>query len=162
MTICRTLSAVTFILLTGNTVAQDLDQSSRFDLDTLQDEGVIVTFDNGFIPTNLDSMVKLSDLVVKGRYGKLLSHGPFYGYGSSKEAVMEQYELTDEADLKFYSLPMSEYEIVVDEVLHGTLPKGPVIYRIYESDPTDRRVTSPLSSGYFSLDCNLMIRPTVL
>lgn len=151
MNVLKLTAMASVVFLSGNSIAQVEDKSAKFNLDSLQEDGMILTIDSGFIPTSLESMVKLSDLVVKGRYGKLISHGPFYGYGSTKESTKEKYGITDESDLKFYSFPMSEYEIVVDEVLHGKLPKGPVIYRTYEDNPEDDRFVSKVPQRIFFL-----------
>jgi hypothetical protein len=129
MHISKAFAFLAFLLTISHSNAQTETEPDKFDLENLQDQGVIITIDSGFIPTNLESMVNFSDLIVKGRFGKLLSHGPFYGYDSSRESAIEKYGITDESELKYYSMPMSEYEIIVDDVFHGTLPDGPIVYR---------------------------------
>jgi hypothetical protein len=151
MHISKAFAFLAFLLTISFSNAQTETEPDKFDLENLQDQGVIITIDSGFIPTNLESMVNFSDLIVKGRFGKLLSHGPFYGYGSSRESAIEKYGITDESELKYYSVPVSEYEIIVDDVFHGTLPDGQIVYRAYEDNPSDDRFTSHSTQRIFFL-----------
>ena len=33
----------------------------------------------GWYPQDLDTLIRSSDIIVKGKFGRVLSHGPFWG-----------------------------------------------------------------------------------
>lgn len=90
--------------------------------------------EEGFTPRNFEELVGASTIIVKGTYGRLISHQKFYGYGNSEESFQEKYKLTD-SQMANFGLPMSEYEIRITETLKGENLEEGVIYRVYESSP---------------------------
>lgn len=103
---------------------------------------------SGNFPSSWTEMVRASQIIVKGRFGKLLSDGPFYGYDEKdgSEIPLEQYaerrNITEEYARARSGLPMVEYEILVDEVIKADLAGtnfdklgDKLVFRAYISAP---------------------------
>ncbi|MDP2347258.1 MAG: hypothetical protein Q8N34_05995 [Gammaproteobacteria bacterium] len=87
----------------------------------------------GYSPKTLESLIGTSAIIVKGRFGKFVKSELFYGFGNSREAMIRIYGYSEqEADE--IGLPVSDYEILVDEVLLGdpALKGSTILYRLSE------------------------------
>lgn len=103
-------------------------------------ERLEVRMEEGFFPKDFESLIGFSAVIVKGKYGKLLSHGPFWGYvdghDDTRESFHEKRNLPDVVEHE-YSVPLSEYEILIDEVLLGDVEEGVLVYRTMEGFPSE-------------------------
>ncbi|MDP1548419.1 MAG: hypothetical protein Q8L87_20600 [Anaerolineales bacterium] len=107
----------------------------------------------GWYPQDVDTLINSSTIIVKGRFGRLLSHEIWFGYSDTRESV--QLRLGDDADLvDDYGVPSSQYEIIIDEVLLGDIEGDTVVYRLLESNPRDRRYTNESDEKLFFLTRN--------
>jgi len=100
----------------------------------------------GYIPKSLESLVGSSTIIVKGRFGNLLENRYFFGYVEGRDDTLEEFmERHDFTATEAYNwdIPMSEYEIIIDEVLKGDLESEIVVLRKYEAPPIDRTFTHP-------------------
>lgn len=144
----KAFSIVTSILLTifQPSFAQPLkvtDLYKKAELDT----------HTGWIPRDVETLVNSPDIIVKGRFGRLLSHELWWGYSETRESMQKR--LGDDAHLvDKLGLPSSLYEIIIDEVLFGDIKESKVVYRLLESDPDDRRYTSESDEKMFFLTLN--------
>lgn len=95
-----------------------------------------------YTPQSMDSLVGSSTLIVKGSYGKFLGSSPFYGYSEDGEDItMEEFSRRSGYPLEeahLWAVPVSEYEVHVDEVWMGETEERTIILRKYESPDTDR------------------------
>ena len=100
----------------------------------------------GFVPTSLDSLVGSSTIIVKGKFGEVIKNNLFFGYVDGKddtlEAFMERHKFSRD-DAENWAIPMTEYEIIVDEVLLGEVQNEKIVFRKYEGTPLDRALTHP-------------------
>src|SRR5690606_23216718 len=94
----------------------------------------------GFVPNNVATLVRTSDIIIKGHYGRLLSHGPFWGYGETRESMEQRPNARPELVEKI-ARPLSEYQIDVVEVLKGPISSEGVVFHVIEYDVTDKRFT---------------------
>ncbi len=92
--------------------------------------------ENGWIPESIETMVSTSHIIVKGRFGNLISNQPFWGYGESRESFIEKLNISDE-EADRMAIPLSEYEIVIDEVVFGDIKSDKIVYRVFESYPSE-------------------------
>lgn len=107
----------------------------------------------GWLPHDVDTLINSSSIIVKGRFGRLLSHEAWFGYSDTRESMQKR--LGDETDrVDDFGLPSSQYEIIVDEVLLGDIEGGAVVYRLLESDPGNRRYTNESDEKLFFLTLN--------
>ena len=107
----------------------------------------------GWIPQDVETLVSSPDVIFKGRFGKLLSHEPWWGYEETRESMQKR--LGDDAHLvDTLGLPSSLYEIVVDEILAGDIEGASIVYRMLESTPGDRRYTNESDEKLFFLTRN--------
>ena len=107
--------------------------------------------EKGITPRNFEDMVGTSAIIVKGRFGKLLSHQKFWGYSDTRESFQQRTNLPDK-DVDQFGLPRSEYEIIIDEVLLGDIDSDQIVFRTLESDPSDRRLTGESVERLFFLN----------
>jgi len=149
----KSVAAVLSLFLALHALSVEAQKLSRAEL---VERGEIMPH-RGYVPKSLESLVRSSDIIVKGRFGDYLSNRPFYGYTEegedSLESFMENHDL-DAADAFNWSIPLSEYEIVVDDVLKGELDANRIIFRKFESKPTDRSLTHPDVERIFFLVIN--------
>lgn len=107
----------------------------------------------GWIPRDVETLVNSPDIIVKGRFGRLLSHELWWGYSETRESMEER--LGDDAHLvNKLGLPSSLYEIIIDDVLVGDIEESTIVYRLLESNPDDRRYTSESDDKMFFLTLN--------
>ena len=107
----------------------------------------------GWTPYDVEALIDPPDIIVKGRFGRLLSHELWWGYSDTRESIQER--LGDDAHLvDRVGLPSSLYEIIIDEVLVGDIEGGTVVFRLLESDPGDRRYTNESDEKLFFLTLN--------
>ena len=100
--------------------------------------------ENGMYVTSVENLVHASDVIVKGRYGKLIKSELFYGYDNTRENLSKQFGITDEAELDMMGMPMSEYEVHIDEILKGgerLENVGLLRLRIYEDPQAHKNPT---------------------
>ncbi len=123
----------------------------------LQERGEM-TLHGGYMPKSLESLVGVAALIVKGRFGEHLNHRWYWGYSTeagrdrTPEEAAAIFDVTvDELYNDRHGLPMSEYEIFVDEVLYGELQDSRIIFREYEAAPSDRSLTNPATERLFFL-----------
>ena len=107
----------------------------------------------GVIPKSVESLVSTSDIIVKGRYGRLISHGPFWGYNETRESVERRPNARPELVDKL-AIPLSEYQIEVEEVLKGPLTTKEILLHVIESDIGDKRFTDETVERLFFLTLN--------
>src|SRR5690606_18774421 len=107
----------------------------------------------GFVPNNVATLVRTSDIIIKGHYGRLLSHGPFWGYGETRESMEQRPNARPELVEKI-ARPLSEYQIDVVEVLKGPISSEGVVFHVIESDVTDKRFTDETVERLFFLTLN--------
>ena len=112
-----------------------------------------ISIDTGFVPKSFKDMVETSSVIVKGRFGKRLSHQKFWGYGTTRGIVQNKYNLSDR-DTDEFGLPLSEYEILIDEVLLGNIEGNKIVYRTYEDDPSNELLTAESVDRLFFLTLN--------
>ena len=102
----------------------------------------------GDFPSGWEEMVRASQIIIKGKFGKLLSHGQFYGYDEEdgSEVSIETYaarrNISVEHARRRSGLPLVEYEILVDEVVKSDLTEtgydtlgDKLVFRAYISAP---------------------------
>lgn len=107
----------------------------------------------GMRPVDLESLVGSASHIVKGRFGSLISHGPFWGYGESRESIRRR--LGDREELiDRVAVPLSEYEIIVDEVLLGPLKETTLRFHSFESDPKNSAYADQETERLFFLVLN--------
>ncbi|MEY4640110.1 MAG: hypothetical protein RLZZ227_104 [Pseudomonadota bacterium] len=107
-----------------------LTQSVRTDMRPL--EGM------GRVPESTFELVASSDLVVRGRWGKLLQSQNFLGYGTNPEEFQSEHRLTDR-QLQQAGLPANDHEILIDEVLMGEVRGKTIVLRTLESPGAEKR-----------------------
>lgn len=113
-------------------------------------------------PNSLATMVRVSTVIVKGRFGRLLSHGPFWGYGETRESMERRVGSRPELIDKL-ALPLSEYEIEIEEVLMGKVEGDTLVLHVLETNPGDKRFTDETVERLFFLvrnsDDTTYVRP---
>lgn len=107
----------------------------------------------GWIPYDVETLINSPDIIVKGRFGRLLNHEIWFGYSDTRETIQKRLG-DDAARVDEYGLPSSEYEIIIDEVLLGDIEGGTVVYRLLESNPNNRRYTNESDEKLFFLTLN--------
>ncbi|MBL4571520.1 MAG: hypothetical protein JKY93_03035 [Gammaproteobacteria bacterium] len=105
---------------------------------------------DGYIPKSMESLVGTSSVIIKGRFGNFLSNDLSFGYADTRESLKKAHALTD-AELDRIGVPISRYEIIVDEVLLGRVDESTVVYTLLELPPTDRSFTHPAVTRLFFL-----------
>ena len=107
----------------------------------------------GWIPPDVETLISSPDIIVKGKFGRLLSHELWWGYSDTRESMQER--LGENAHLvDIFGLPSSLYGVIIEEVLVGDIEVGTVVYRLLESDPGDRRYTRESDEKLFFLTLN--------
>ena len=104
----------------------------------------------GYLPKSMESLVGTPTIIVRGRFGDYISNTLSYGYGETRESFIESRRVS-EKDADRFAIPMSDYEIIVDEVLLGEVNNDVIIYRIIENEPIDREFTDPSVERIFFL-----------
>src|SRR5690606_25249858 len=95
-------------------------------------------FEEGFFARDIESLVNSSDIILFGYYGEFLENFRFYGYDRNRDEIERRLGTTEESVILAMSIPVSDYSIVVDEVLMGEeLIPDELILRIFE--PEDNR-----------------------
>lgn len=109
----------------------------------------------GYSPKTLESLVGTSAIIVKGRFSKLIKNELFYGFGNTRESMIRIYGFT-EAEADAFGMPMSDYEVIIDEILLGDMSlKGKsIIYKLSEQRLSSERFTDPSISRLFFLARN--------
>jgi len=150
MKLLLSLTFLTSQLFTPALDAQALDPAA------LMQRGVI-GLDGGFWPDSFSTLVGSSSIIVKGRYGELLSNRMYWGYDEnsetglvSRKSFKERYGFTDE-ETDLWARPISDYEIIVDVVLLGDIQSSTIIYRTLETSPNNRQFTDPNVDRLFFL-----------
>lgn len=75
--------------------------------------------EQGFFANDLESFVEAADIIVVGKYGAFLRNFPFYGYNKSEEQLRQGPDINDQSPVARFAIPISEYQIIVDDVLKG-------------------------------------------
>ncbi len=110
------------------------------------------------LPSNLQEQIGSSALILKGRLGKVIRQIDFYGYNiefkrdTTEEEVMKRFGKSS-GDIKDFSVPLVEYEVIIDEVFYGEPPQDMVL-RIYGVDPTLSLQENSLIERLFFLQLN--------
>lgn len=91
------------------------------------------------LPSSLQEQIQDSSLIVKGRLGRIIRQLPFYGYDveNKRDTTIDELVARTNSSLEEaqrFSIPLVEYEIIVDEVFYGE-KESIVILRTMESDP---------------------------
>ena len=107
----------------------------------------------GWYPQDLDTLIRSSDIIVKGKFGRVLSHGPFWGYGETLQSTAQRLG-EDPEDIGHLAMPLSEYEIIIDEVFLGDITGNTVTFHLLESSPGDRYFTDEADEKLFFLRLN--------
>lgn len=107
----------------------------------------------GWYPQDLDTLIRSSDIIVKGKFGRVLSQGPFWGYGETLQSTAQRLG-EDPDDIGHLAMPLSEYEIIIDEVFLGDIAANTVIFHLLESSPGDRHFTDETDEKLFFLKLN--------
>ncbi len=134
----RTLIGIA-LLATYPSLAQELSVSE------LRQRGELDTH-SGYSPKTLESLVASSTLIVQGRYGDILDRRGFFGYINGRddtlEEFMDRHDLTRNEAFR-WDIPMTEYNIIVDAVLKGSVTSEKLTLRKYEPPPLNRERTEP-------------------
>ena len=107
----------------------------------------------GWYPQDLDTLIRSSDIIVKGKFGRVLSQGPFWGYGETLQSTAQRLG-EDPDEIGHLAMPLSEYEIIIDEVFLGDIAANTVIFHLLESSPGDRHFTDETDEKLFFLKLN--------
>lgn len=113
---------------------------------------------SGFMPNSLASLVASSTIVVKGRLGAYLGNEPFYGYNDvsrendTRESLAEKLNIDIETADRL-AIPVSSYELVIDEVLfgRGAIKSDTIIFTLMEMEPQNRKASDPAVDRLFFL-----------
>lgn len=139
------------LLISSEAFAQALSSKDLMILGEIQHH-------KGYVPKGLVSLVASSSLIVKGRFREHLKNDLFFGYVDGQDDTLEEFmrrhKLEDRVDAYNWAIPLSEYEISVDEVLLGKIDSNPIVFRKYEAPPTDRALTNPNIDRIFFLVLN--------
>ncbi len=89
---------------------------------------------HGFHPKSLEVLVGTSKIIVKGKFLRFLESELFYGFDHTRESYGKAHGIPEE-DLDKWGVPISDYEIVVEEVLLGDryLVGRSIVFRQAES-----------------------------
>lgn len=149
----KTLLAI-LILTSALTLVANAQTLTGHDLMARGEMGI----DTGYQPKSLESMVGSSALIIKGRYEKFLGSKAFFGYSQGGdetiESIVERTGMPEDEVKQFLAFPMSEYEIIVDEVLMGEVSSNRLVLRIGGDLPGQERLTSPDKDRLFFLVMN--------
>jgi hypothetical protein len=106
-----------------------------------------IGLEGGFFPKSYNTLVQSSSIIVKGRFGDLLSNESFYRFDDSvparkvtREESKEKWSDTED-EVENWALPISSYEVLVDQVLLGNVDSDAIILTMIESTPTNRILT---------------------
>ena len=116
-----------------------------------------VGIDTGYSPKSLESMVGYSALIVKGRYGEFLGSKTFFGYFQGEDESLESFAarrgMSERLAEEFSSL-LSEYEIIVEEVLLGQVDSNTLVLRAGGALPGYEKLTGSDKDRIFFLRMN--------
>lgn len=146
MNIFRLLSATLPALFLASSLCANA-QTVR--VDAYSDTSGIGDFN---VPASLEQLVSSGSVVVKGRFSGLLSHGPFWGYGETRESMLQRVG-SRPGLVERLAVPLSQYEIVIDEVLKGEVDVSSIVLHRIETVP-DERMTDPSVERLFFLVMN--------
>ncbi len=110
---------------------------------------------HGFHPTSLETLVGSSKIIVKGKFVRFLKSELFFGYDHTRESYGKAHGI-DEADLDEWGIPVSDFEIAVNEVLLGdkSLASGSIIFRLAESTLVENHYINDTEERLFFLAPN--------
>ncbi len=89
--------------------------------------------ENGAYVQTITDLVHMSELIIRGHYGQVVSQQFFTGYNKSKSDLANRFDISQES-LDALGFPITDYEIIIDELIKGDTNIGnSIIHRVVEN-----------------------------